>query len=91
MQIHDQDLGLEFTGEAYGLGEIAGFANDLQMRFAVEKSADGPADHFGIVGEQDFDWQEGLDGDSQKGDNIAGSGPSTISIMGMEGKGKIVG
>jgi hypothetical protein len=41
VQIHDQDLGLKFAGEANGFSEIAGFANDLQVRFAVEKAANG--------------------------------------------------
>ena len=66
MQIHYQDLGLKFAAEADGFGEIAGFADNLQMRFAVEKTADGFTNHFGIVGEQDFDWQGDLGGDSQE-------------------------
>ena len=91
VQIHDQDVGLKFAGEAHGFGEIAGFADDLQLRFAVEKAADRFANHFGIVGEQDFDWQGGLDGDSHKRANIAGNGPLTILIRRTERKGKMAG
>ena len=89
MQIHDQDLGLKFAGETDGLGEITGFADELQVRFASEKTADGLTDDFGIVGKQDFDWQRGLEGGCQERDNTPGNDPLTIPIGSMEGKHKI--
>jgi len=91
VQIHYQDVGLKFAGEAHGFGEVAGFADDLQVRFAVEKTADGLTNDFGIVGEQDFDWQAGLDGDSHKRDNIFYRDSSTIRTERAEGKLKMIG
>ena len=91
MQIHYQDLGLKFAGEANGLGEITSFADDLEVRFAGEKTADGLTYDFGIVGKQDFNWQEGLDDASQKRGNIPGDDSLTIPIGGMEGKDKMPG
>jgi hypothetical protein len=91
VQIHDQDLRLKFASEANGLREIAGFTHELQMRFAVEKTADGFSNNFGIVSEKDFDWQEGLVIRNHKRDNIADSDPSTIPTESAEGKSKVIG
>jgi hypothetical protein len=61
VEIHHYNLRMEFVDEAQGFGEIAGFADDLDVRFAIEKASDGSANHIGIVGEQDFDGHKDLD------------------------------
>ena len=55
-QVQKHDVGLQLAGHLHRFGSVAGFADDLQIGFRLQKAAQTVAKNRMIVGDHDTYW-----------------------------------